>query len=108
MVEEMAASNWRIRRTWCIETQILAEGMSGLPKGDDVARITQSFRRAASTGELALLHRYETRIHNMFQRCIHNILLLRAAGLPNEPNPIFEQSPSIEVTPVEIGPPDPE
>jgi len=39
------------------------------------------------------MHRYETRLHMVYQRALHNLLLLRAA-VPNEPSPISEHSPS--------------
>jgi hypothetical protein len=61
-----------------------------------VARIAAGFRQLAASPELALLHRYETRLHMMYQRALHNILLLRTLvvpndGIPNEPSPISEQ-----------------
>src|SRR5205807_1210714 len=37
--------------------------------------------------ELPLLHRYEARLHLMYQRALHNILLLRTVGTPNQPSP---------------------
>ncbi len=92
MIEEMASAYWRLRRSWAIENTLMAEALADQPPGDDVARITAAFRRQAASPELALLHRYETRLHLMYQRALHNILLLRVAGIPNEPNPISEQS----------------
>jgi hypothetical protein len=91
MIEELAASYWRLRRAWAIENHLLAEGLATQPEGDDVARIAASFRQLSSSPELALLHRYETRLHLMYQRALQNILLLRAAGIPNEPSPISGQ-----------------
>jgi len=97
MIEELAASYWRLRRSWAIENHLLAEGLATQPAGDDVARIAASFRQLASSPELALLHRYETRLHLMYQRALHNLLLLRTAGIPNEPSPISGQSGAIEL-----------
>ena len=88
MIEEMAASYWRLRRAWAIENSLLAAELDSQPSADDLTRIAAAFRRLASAPELALLHRYETRLHMMYQRALHNILLLRAATLPNEPSPI--------------------
>jgi hypothetical protein len=34
------------------------------------------------------MHRYQTRLHLNYQRALHNMLLLRAAAVPNEPSPI--------------------
>jgi hypothetical protein len=92
MIEEMAAAYWRLRRAWAIENQLLTDAMAAQPPGDDLARIAGAFRQQAASSELALLHRYETRLHLMYQRALHNILLLRITGMPNEPNPISEQS----------------
>src|SRR5579884_3913545 len=95
MIEEMAAAYWRLRRSWAIENTLLADTLAALPPGDDVARITAAFKQQASSSELALLHRYETRLHH--------ILLLRVAGIPNEPNPISEQ---LDTPPLLESPPD--
>ena len=51
MIEELAASYWRLRRSWAIENQILAEGLATQPAGDDVARFNVSVRESpAGTG----------------------------------------------------------
>ena len=84
MIEEMAAAYWRLRRSWAIENTLLAESLAAQPPGDDVARITAAFKQQASSSELALLHRYESRLHQMYQRALHNILLLRTADILNE------------------------
>ena len=108
MIEEMAAAYWRLRRAWAIENNLLSEALAAQPPGDDVNRIAAAFRQQASTPALALLHRYETRLHLMYQRALHNILLLRTAGIPNEPSPISEQPaaaappPEPEAPPVDI------
>ncbi len=46
----------------------------------------------AGSAQLGLLHRYETRLHRMYQRAVRNFLLLRECSLPNEPNPNFGHS----------------
>jgi hypothetical protein len=83
MIEE-ASSYGRLRRLWAIENSLLEEGLAVEPAGDDVGRITAAFRKLGASPELALIHRYETRLHMMYQRALHNILLLRTAGIPNE------------------------
>ncbi len=88
IVEEMVVSFWRTRRTWAMETGLLNTGLSSQPPGDEVHRIAAAFTAENTAPRLALLHRYETRLHRIFQRALHNILLLRAAALPNEPSPI--------------------
>ena len=37
---------------------------------------------------MALLQRYETRLHMMFQRAFQTLLLVRTLEIPNEPSPI--------------------
>ena len=93
MIEEMAASYWRLRRAWAIETSLLTTELDSQHPAGDLIRLAAAFRALASSPELALLHRYETRLHLMYQRALHNMLLLRAtAVLPNEPSPISDQS----------------
>ena len=88
MIEEMVAACWRLRRLWAIENAVLDEGLASEPVGDDFARIAAAFRKLAAAPDLALIHRYETRLHMMYQRALHNILVMRSARIPNEPSPI--------------------
>jgi hypothetical protein len=85
LIEEMVASYWRMRRAWAMETELMTSGLAAHPGEDGRARITASFRDLASKPELALLHRYETRLHLMYQRALHNILLLRTVPPPARP-----------------------
>ena len=89
MVEEMVAAYWRMRRAWAIETRML-EDAGAIQEGesDPLGRIAASFNSLAASPALALLHRYETRLHLVYQRSLHNLLLLRALAVPNEPSPI--------------------
>jgi hypothetical protein len=84
MIEEMCASFWRLRRTWAIETRLLQDGIDTQTATNSLDRIAASFRQAACSPYLALMHRYESRLRAMYQRAIHTFILLRNAGLPNE------------------------
>ena len=84
MIEEMASAAWRLRRAWAIENKLFAGEIDSQPWDGGLDRIAASFRRLAASPELALLHRYETRLHLMYQRAFHNILLLRTAEMRNE------------------------
>jgi len=103
MIEEMVSAYWRMRRGWAIETRTIDKAMASQTTGDALDRLV-----AATSGSTAgdanplLLHRYETRLHMMYQRALHNLLLLRSAGIPNEPNPISEHDPEPER--IESGP----
>lgn len=104
MIEEMVAALWRQRRAWAIETRTMDAAMASVPAGDDeLARITGAFAALAGQPQLELIHRYETRLHRMFQRALKNLMVLRSAAeaappapedpqLPNEPSPISGQS----------------
>jgi len=88
MIEEMASAQWRLRRLWAIETDTFDESLAAEPEGTSLRRIAAAFRKLASGPALTLIHRYETRLHMMYQRAFQNLLVLRATNIPNEPNPI--------------------
>jgi hypothetical protein len=92
MIEEMVAANWRMRRAWAIENRLMEKAIRNQPPGDEAARIAAAFSDLAASPELNLLHRYEARLHRIYQRALDNLLVLREPDLPNEPNPISEQS----------------
>ncbi len=93
MVEEMAAAFWRMRRAWAIETSTLDKSIQNQSDSDEVDRIAAGFTDEAAIPKLNLLHRYETRLHRIYQRALHNLRLLQEAAVPNEPSPISEHSP---------------
>ncbi len=80
MIEEMAASYWRLRRAWAIETCLMDQAIAQEGSAEPLDRITGAFRSLTGSGSLALLHRYETRLHSMYQRALRNLLLLRAVS----------------------------
>jgi hypothetical protein len=97
VVEEMAAAAWRLRRLWSIETTLLDKCVEKRPESGDRARIAAAFAELSSSNELHLLDRYEARLHRMYQRSLHNLLVLREfdspvetsgeiTPLPNEPS----------------------
>jgi hypothetical protein len=92
MIEDMAAACWRMRRAWAIETRIFDNQVSPEPVADNLDKMAKGF--AGPEGgppNLGLLHRYEARLHLMYQRSMHNILLLQTVSRDKEPNPISEQ-----------------
>jgi hypothetical protein len=90
-IEEMVAASWRLRRCWAIETRTIDNAFAAQPDGDPVDRLVAAVGSPLQ-GDMnpLLLQRYETRLHMMYQRALHNLMLLRNAGIPNEPNPISE------------------
>ena len=106
VIEDMVASLWRLRRTWAIETQLQADAIDAQPPGDEVRRMAAAFTILASTPQLAILHRHETRLHNMRQRAIKNMYLLRTT--PPSPNQPAFNLPEPDYDPVPETPPAPE
>jgi hypothetical protein len=98
LVEEMVAAAWRLRRSWAIETHMM-DTVPAEPDSDSdtdpIDRITAAFKTLAASPVLPLMHRYETRLHMIYQRALHNLLLLRTA-IPNEPSPISEHPPEVQ------------
>jgi len=107
MIEEMCASYWRQRRAWSLETVMFNKHMAQQPDGEMADRMTDrmvvAFDTFAASPSLALIHRYETRLHLAYQRALRTLILVRSieppsdeppyGALPNEPNPISEHSP---------------
>jgi len=106
IVEEMTASVWRLRRSWAIETGMLdtAAAVPDAPP-DPIARIASALTACAESSALPLAH--ETRLHMMYPRALHNLLLLRAAvsrrtGARRTPRlPVIEALPALNEFPNE-------
>lgn len=88
MIEEMASAYWRLRRLWAVETRLYNDAMAAEQSDDELARIAGAFKALAESPQFSVLHRYESRLHRMYQRAFHNSFLLREMNLPNEPSPI--------------------
>jgi len=76
-VEEMAAASWRLRRLWTIETRLFDNGITKRTETDERDRLAGAFSDLAVGNDLSLLDRYEKKLHRMYQRSLHNFLLLR-------------------------------
>jgi hypothetical protein len=94
LIEEMAAAHWRLRRNLAIEHAILESGIANQPPGAAFQRVAGVFCDPVSGPVLTLVHRYETRLRNIWQRALRTLTLLRntpktASGnnspVPNEP-----------------------
>jgi hypothetical protein len=103
LVEEMLSAFWRQRRTWAIETRIMDNAIATQPPDEDeLTRLADGFTSLAGQPPLELIHRYETRLHRIFQRALANLIQMRSQPeltppenieLPNDPSPISEQLP---------------
>src|ERR1039457_929129 len=85
MIEEMASAYWRLRRNWAIENYLLESAAAAQPEGPELPRIAAAFSELSAGPQLANLRRYETRLHVMYQRALHNLLVLRNAKNQSEP-----------------------
>jgi len=104
VVEEMAVAFWRMRRAKAIETRLFDDAIHTREPGDEVGRITGAFTDLALSPQLALLHRYEARLHHIRQRAFKNIHILRnTPPSPNEPT-LDPPSPDSAVAPTPAPP----
>jgi hypothetical protein len=94
-VEQMAAAEWRQQRSWAIERAIVEKKLAESTEAPGVDRIADAITMLAAGPELALMHRYEHRQNRMYHRAFQNLLALRKAFVPNEPNPNFEHGQAL-------------
>ena len=79
----MLSAFWRQRRAWAMETRIMDKAISREPAGhDERPRLADAFTAVATQPQLELMHRYETRLHRIFQRALSNLLRMRALAPP--------------------------
>jgi len=79
-IEEMAAASWRLRRLWTIETRLFDNSIEKRPETEERDRLAGAFSDLAAGNDLNLLDRYENKLHRMYQRSLHNFLVLRELG----------------------------
>jgi hypothetical protein len=89
LVEELAASYWRLRRAWALETEMFTNTMEKQTARRQLTRMDAVFAELAAQPRFPPLQRYEGRLHLMYQRALKNLLMLRSASqnsdLPNKP-----------------------
>jgi hypothetical protein len=77
LIEEIAASYWRVRRAWATETRVIDIESRKRPDRNPVNAFAALLMNPDSAHQLELIHRYETRIHGMYRRALNNLLRLR-------------------------------
>ncbi|MBI4874754.1 MAG: hypothetical protein HY822_08990 [Acidobacteria bacterium] len=93
-LEEMCSAAWRLRRLWTIEREALDLELDTQTAGDVPECMVRAFDSLArNSPHFLLLHRYETRLHNIIQRSLHRIFLLRKCGVRNEAGQVVEITP---------------
>src|SRR5580698_8459736 len=98
MIEEMVAAKWRIHRAWAMEKGLMEKQLTPVTPDGAVPRLAAAIDYLAGAPALGVLHRYETRLHNMYQRSLRTFDMLHDDEFPNEPSPITEQPTSPQPT----------
>jgi len=108
LVEEMVSSAWRLGRLVAVENALFNRAFEKSPG------LAGAFSELATNNEFALVHRYQSSIHRMFQRSFKNLILLRQfkaqegsepeEELPNEPKQDLPNEPNSAPEPVESAP----
>ncbi len=83
LIEDMFSAFWRQRRAWAIKTRIMDTALSREPPDhDQLTRLSDAFTAVSVHPQLELMHRYETRLHRIFQRALSNLVRMRAFTVP--------------------------
>ena len=94
LIEEMLSAFWRQRRAWAMETRIMDTAISREPPDrDELTRLADAFTSVAVHQQLELMHRYETRLHRIFQRALSNFIRMRALTVPPRKKSILPNEP---------------
>ena len=114
LVEEMVVARWRIQRLWTIETALIDREMRRRqPDQSDAAdpgiHLAVAFRALADeSNSLALISRYESRLHRIHQRAYRTLRELRQDRQPSTaPEPVVKNcqtnppSPTTPPTPIQ-------
>jgi hypothetical protein len=93
-VEQMCSAAWRRRRLWSLEREALELELAGQASPDELKRTANAFNSLARARPqfLLLFHRYETSIHNTFQRSLARLLARRNSGVRNEAGQVVENT----------------
>ena len=77
MIEEMVSAYWRMRRGWAIENSLLEGATVNQPDGPELSRIAQANAELSSNQQVIALRGEETRLQRIYQRALHNFLMLK-------------------------------
>jgi hypothetical protein len=113
LVHQLAAAHWRVARYAAVESGLLeqrmqdqqdrlADDLEGMPEYHRVALAFDSL--SSGNRSLALLNRYQARLHLEYQRILKALLQMQSSRakevkLPNDPNPNSEHSPDAQFFP---------
>ena len=110
LIDQMVASQWRLRRIWRMQTAALdlkmdqqeAEIAKAFKQIDQTTRVSVAFTALANEEKaLDLYLRYEIAYTRMHQRAINSLSKLRKEKLRNDPEPPSEPPVLPKITPTE-------
>jgi hypothetical protein len=113
LVHQLAAAHWRVARYAGVESGLLEHRMQDQEERlsrdyDDIPdnhRLAIAFEAlSGSNSSLALLNRYQSRLHHEYQRLLKTLLQMQSTHtlqpkLRNEPNPVSEHPANEQVAP---------
>jgi hypothetical protein len=80
LIEEMVAAYWRTRRALAIEMNMMDNEMDARPTAPtELDRLSGAFGELATGPKMAVLQRYQTRLHRLHSRLIRDFIILRQA-----------------------------
>ena len=112
LVRQLAAAHWRLARYAAVESALLENQMAKdeqwidehFTEVDEIHRLAFAFDSlAGANSALALLNRYQARLHREYQKILNALQEMQTARrtqdvkLPSEPNPISEHSAALKL-----------
>jgi hypothetical protein len=80
LIEEMVAAYWRTRRALAIEMNMMDNEMDARPTApNELDRLSGAFGELATGPKMAVLQRYQTRLHRLHSRLLRDFVILRQA-----------------------------
>jgi hypothetical protein len=95
IIEELAASYWRLRRAWNIETCNLEQQIAIHPLGNGgvLGQLANSFDAMAASPAMAVMERYQTRLQLSYTRSLQTLKLIRAISPSASSSPVIAEPP---------------
>ena len=99
MLEEMAVAYWRMRRAWAVEKEWMDRIISSQPDQAGITTIASAFGNLADSNKYKVLHRYESRMHRIYQRSLKTLFVLQDRQQRRQPDDPAENSKNNQTNP---------
>jgi hypothetical protein len=78
-----------MRPIWSIEKEWLEQGIAiQNPEDDEVTKLANAFGILGDSNKYKVLHRYENRMHRIYQRSLKTLLVLQEKNDQPDPDPL--------------------